>query len=63
MSDAHDQSQDRLWLQLQLEPGVEPIRGRIVSEHGSGEAFVGWLALAAAIERLTINSGTKGERP
>lgn len=41
-------------LRLELTPGSEPVSGRLVAADGSVEEFVGWLALAAAIERATL---------
>ena len=41
----------RIVLRLELDNGSEPISGVLVSADGTEEAFNGWLALAAAIER------------
>ncbi|MEJ7875943.1 MAG: hypothetical protein WKF62_04715 [Solirubrobacterales bacterium] len=43
----------RLSLRLELEAGSEPIRGHLVAADGATEEFIGWLGLAAAIERAT----------
>ena len=36
---------------LDLEVGSEPIAGRLSDDDGTTVAFVGWLELAAALER------------
>jgi len=43
----------RIPLRLELEPGAEPISGRLTGPDGVGEEFIGWLALSAALERVT----------
>jgi hypothetical protein len=37
---------------LDLDPGADPIRGRLTAPTGEEDEFVGWLGLAGAIERL-----------
>ena len=37
-------------LTLAIDPGSDPISGRLDDEEGSGEEFVGWLGLAKALE-------------
>ena len=41
----------RTSLRLELEPGSEPISGRLVAADGTLVEFTGWLELAAAIEQ------------
>jgi hypothetical protein len=41
-----------LRLVLELEHGSEPIRGRITAPTGETREYVGWLALANALEEL-----------
>lgn len=56
----------RIPLQLELDPGSEPISGRLTGPDGGGEDFVGWLALSAALERLIVAGepgGPAGGRP
>jgi hypothetical protein len=48
---------ERLELRLELDRGIEPIRGRISTEAGTTVEFAGWLALAGALQRL----GSSGE--
>jgi hypothetical protein len=42
----------RIALRLELDPGAEPISGRLTGTDGVGVDFIGWLALSAALERL-----------
>lgn len=44
--------QRELTVQLQLELGREPIRGRLRMEDGTEERFVGWLGFVDALKRL-----------
>jgi hypothetical protein len=37
-------------LTLAIDPGSDPISGRLDNERGSREEFVGWLELAKALE-------------
>lgn len=46
---------------IELIPGSDPIRGRIAGAPHVGEEFVGWLGLAAAIERLAGSSTNQEE--
>jgi hypothetical protein len=39
-------------VQLDLQLDREPIAGRLRTERGADERFVGWLGFAAALERL-----------
>ncbi len=48
-----DVRNDRILLRLELDEGSEPISGLLIGADGTEEAFNGWLALAAAIERAT----------
>jgi hypothetical protein len=43
-------SQDPLRMSLELDPGAEPISGRLYEELGGVRAFSGWLGLFAALE-------------
>jgi hypothetical protein len=39
-----------LRLSLEIEPGVEPITGRLTGPHGQQREFCGWTALASTID-------------
>lgn len=45
----------RISLRLELDQGSEPIRGHLVAANGTAEEFIGWLGLAAVIERLGLS--------
>jgi hypothetical protein len=47
-------------LTLELEPDAEPIEGRIREGRGPAREFVGWLGLAAALERV-LGPGPRAE--
>jgi len=49
----------RISLQLELIQGSEPLSGRLVAADGSAEEFIGWLALAAAIEHAALDGAEK----
>lgn len=55
----------RISLKLELEPGVEPISGRLVAVDGRSVDFVGWLGLSSALERLArmATDGSASGRP
>jgi hypothetical protein len=42
----------RLTVQLELELGREPVTGRLRTEDGVEEPFVGWLGFVDALKRL-----------
>ncbi len=44
--------QPSLRLSLELEPGSEPITGRLSDGDGKQHVFTGWLDLAAALEAV-----------
>jgi hypothetical protein len=47
-------------IKLELEYEGDPIRGRLIREAtGEEETFVGWIELAAALERIRL----RGEEP
>jgi hypothetical protein len=48
---------------LDVELGAEPIAGRVSGVHGDAEPFVGWLELAAALERAGGASGAGSDAP
>jgi hypothetical protein len=51
--DDHHRTRDReLRVQLELELDRQPIAGRLHTEQGTDERFVGWLGFVAALERL-----------
>jgi hypothetical protein len=53
MDDHHGTDPDReLHVQLDLQLDRQPIAGRLRSEQGADESFVGWLGFVAALERL-----------
>jgi hypothetical protein len=48
-------------IKLELEFNGDPIRGRLIRETtGEQETFVGWIELAAALERIRLKAE---ERP
>jgi hypothetical protein len=47
-------------LRLDVDPDAEPIRGLLTAGDGHAHAFVGWLGLAAEIER-TLRGDGEGE--
>lgn len=49
-------------LRLELDDAGEAIRGRVSAESGWAMPFVGWVGLAAAIERAT-SDGTMRDEP
>jgi hypothetical protein len=48
---------------LELEPGVDPIRGSIEHADGSRQPFWGWLELSAELRRLTAQPEAQAKRP
>ncbi|MDX6585831.1 MAG: hypothetical protein QOI31_304 [Solirubrobacterales bacterium] len=52
---------DRISLRLELDKGSEPLSGRLYTADGTDEEFSGWLALAAAIERVVHIEETNKE--
>jgi hypothetical protein len=49
-------------LRLDVVPGADPIRGVLTAQDGAAHAFVGWLGLAAEIER-TLRAGDDATAP
>ena len=49
---------DVLRLQLELDLRREPIRGRLRSQRGTEERFVGWLGFIDALKRLQQDEGS-----
>jgi hypothetical protein len=45
-----------LRLTIVLDPHAEPPRGKILDERGRPRAYVGWLALIAALEELSARA-------
>ena len=45
-------------LELELDATADPVEGWLVMDGGAREAFVGWIQLAAALERLRVGAGT-----
>jgi hypothetical protein len=43
-------TQDPLRISLELDPGAQPISGRLYEELGGVRSFSGWLGLFAALE-------------
>jgi hypothetical protein len=43
-------TQDPLRMSLELDPGAQPISGRLHEESGGVRAFSGWLGLFAVLE-------------
>lgn len=52
----------RLRLELELEPGAEPIAGRLSDETGAHWEFIGWLELATALDEAVLGHKTHGDR-
>jgi hypothetical protein len=50
----------RIPLSLEVDANTDPISGRLTGPDGAGEDFVGWLALSAALERMTIAAAGRG---
>jgi hypothetical protein len=50
-------------LRLDVDPGAEPIRGVLTAGDGHAHAFVGWLGLAAEIERTLRGGGEEAGLP
>jgi hypothetical protein len=48
-----------LRLQLELHLDDEPISGRVRTEHGADERFVGWLGFVDALKRLREIEGRR----
>jgi hypothetical protein len=48
---------------LELETGVDPIRGSIVQPDGSRQPFWGWLELSEELRRVAAGSDAQGKRP
>jgi hypothetical protein len=56
----------RILLRLEVDPSTDPISGSLTGPDGAGVDFVGWLALSAALERMTVAAdgrGPTGGRP
>jgi hypothetical protein len=43
-------------LTLGIEPGSDPIKGRIADEAGRSQEFAGWMGLARAIDEVLANA-------
>jgi len=54
-------SAGRIALRLELDRGADPISGRLTGPDGTGEEFVGWLALSAALEHRLAGSASETE--
>jgi hypothetical protein len=59
--DDRDRTDRSLRLKLEVQLGREPITGRLRSERGVEEPFVGWLGFAEALKRLDDAAATEGE--
>jgi hypothetical protein len=44
-------------LELELDATADPVEGCLVMDGGGREPFVGWIQLAAALERLRVGAG------
>ena len=44
-------------LRLEIDPGADPITGRLTDAAGFEATFTGWVSLAAAIERAVSRDG------
>jgi hypothetical protein len=53
----------RVVVKLILDSTADPISGRLVSAAGETEAFVGWLGLAGALERVLAVADRATESP
>lgn len=57
-------TQPPILLELELEPGRQPIVGRVRDERGETEAFSGWMALISVVqERCGIAPETMARPP
>jgi len=43
-------------LELELDADADPVEGWLVRDGGAREAFVGWIQLAAALERTRVGA-------
>ncbi|HEX6023456.1 MAG TPA: hypothetical protein VFZ00_15790 [Solirubrobacter sp.] len=46
-----------LRISIELDPGTEPVAGRIIVPGEAPRAFVGWMELVHAIDRARDSSG------
>ena len=61
MDDRHATDRERaLRVQLDLQLDRQPIAGRVHTEQGADEPFVGWLGFVAALERLQSRDPKEG---
>ena len=60
------ESDDQIVLRLEIEPGSDPIRGKLRLTSGTARPFGGWVGLAAAIDwaiRGERREAANGRRP
>ena len=55
--------QDRVHLELWIDPDSEPISGWVAGSDGEREQFGGWVELTAAIESARRQLSCAGSRP
>ena len=55
--------QSALRVQLELHLDHQPISGRLRTERGAEEQFVGWLGFAGAVEQLRQRQARSVEQP
>jgi hypothetical protein len=49
-------ARDCIRVELCIEPGSDPLAGWVLAANGQSRPFLGWLGLAAALERLLEES-------
>jgi hypothetical protein len=47
---------ERVQLEMELDPGSDPIRGTLADSEGKPHPFSGWIELAALIERARLTT-------
>jgi hypothetical protein len=58
-----DEDRKRQQVMLELDPGSEPIAGRLLPADGAGSEFVGYLALISAIEAIRSTGASPPATP
>ena len=58
---APDAMDEPLRISIELDPGTEPLAGRIIVPGAEPRAFVGWMELVHAIDRARLASEGRGE--
>ena len=59
--DAMGAVDEPLRISIEIDPGTEPLAGRITVPGASPRAFVGWMELVHAIDHARLSSEGRGE--